>query len=53
MSSEYLTMKRVDAESELKRALEEYKNAGAPVEWVVAAINDLIDIRIEMSSDCE
>lgn len=53
MSSEYLTMKRVEAESELERALEEYQNAGAPVSSVIAAINNLIDIRIAMASDCE
>lgn len=53
MSSEYLTMKRVEAESELEHALEEFQNAGAPVSRVIAAMNDLIDIRIAMSSDCE
>lgn len=53
MSSEYLTMKRVEAESALERALEEFQNAGAPVSSVVAAMNELIDIRIAMATDCE
>lgn len=50
MMSEWEIKRRVEVESELRRALQEWRDAGGTIDALVEAINDLVDYRISINT---
>jgi hypothetical protein len=40
-----------EAAGDVERALQEWKDAGGPIEYVLQAINELIDLRVQIAKE--